>query len=88
MCAIKFNFIDKPLLKKVLNDLVMDEYLYKEKHYTNTIYKLNTIKIMNTINTHKHGNKLINNILYIDRNSYLRTAIFYNVSLFVSFKYF
>ncbi|XP_025192587.1 uncharacterized protein LOC112592650 [Melanaphis sacchari] len=82
MCVIKYNFIDKHLLKKVLNDLVLDEYLYTEKYNTATIYKLNTIKIINTINTHKHGNKLINKILYIDRNSYLRTAIFYNVSLF------
>jgi len=78
---MRYNFIDKRLLKKVLNDLVLDEYLYKEKYYTATIYKLNTIKIINTLDTHKHSNTLVNNILYMNRNIYQQTAVFYNVSI-------
>lgn len=75
MCVICYSFIDKTLLKKPLLKLVYDKYLLKEKYYSYTIYRPNSLKIRDTIIQHT-TNKMINAIL----NTYIITSVFYNVT--------
>lgn len=87
MCVIKFNFIDKKSLKKILKELVFQNYLTIEFITTHKIYNLNMEQIMEVINKNINTNNYINQIMTISRETYYTTGIFYNVTLFLLFLY-
>lgn len=87
MCVIKFNFIDKKSFKKILKELVFQNYLTIEFINTHIIYNLNMEQIMEEINKNINTNKYINQIMTISRETYYTTGVFYNVTLFLLFLY-
>jgi len=87
MCVIKFYFIDKKSLKKLLKELVIKNYLTNEFNNTHKIYNLDIEHIMDEINKNINTNIYINKIMTISRETYYITAVFYNVTLFLLFLY-
>ncbi|KAF0740539.1 Uncharacterized protein FWK35_00024360 [Aphis craccivora] len=78
MCVIKFNFIDKKSFKKILKELVFQNYLTIEFITTHIIYNLNMEQIMEEINKNINTNKYINQIMTISRETYYTTGLPHN----------
>jgi len=87
MCVIKYHFIDKKSLKKLLKELVIKNYLTVEINNTYRIYNLNSEQIMNEINNNINNNIYIDQIMTISKEDYYTTAAFYDVTLFLLFLY-
>ena len=88
MCIIKFYFIDKESLKELLKELVIKNYLTIVINDTYKMYNLNIQHIiMDEINKNINTNTYIHQIMTISRETYYRTAVFYNVTLFLLFLY-
>lgn len=83
MCVLKYNFIDKS--SKTIKWIGPHEYLKTEVYYNYTIYNRIMTNIINELNTHNNSNPFINKIITISRDTYLITAAFYNVTLFLLF---
>ncbi|KAE9528735.1 hypothetical protein AGLY_012310, partial [Aphis glycines] len=81
MCIIRHRFINKSGTKKVLLQLVKENYITKTiKHE----YQAKLSIIEEEITKHKNIS-IINEILNIKEEVYMRTAVFYNVIIFVCF---
>jgi len=82
MCITRHFFIQKPALKETLVKLVNENYLTLQEYHSYKIYKPNKQNIYNYIQKFKNL-AIVNDIIYITKDTYLTTAVFYNVILFV-----
>lgn len=85
MCILRYFFIEKDLLRISLLELVDENYLTIIKYNSYTIYNPNKSKIHDFIK-HIKNLEIVNDILNIKKETYLTTAIFYNVIFFVCLK--
>jgi len=83
MCIIRRQFINKSGTKEILLELVKENYLSKIDYHAYTIYNANLPMIHEEIK--KLNNIIAIEILNITKGQYMRSAIFYNVIIFVCF---
>lgn len=82
MCIIRHHFITKKALRGTLIKLVNENYLTLNKYNTYTIYYPKASNINDTIKTYKHS-AIVMEILNTTKETYLISAVFHNVILFV-----
>jgi len=82
MCITRHFFVDKPALKEILVKLVKENYLTHQEYHSDKIYKPNKPNIYNHIKKFKEL-ATVKDIIYITKDTYLTTAVFYNVIVFV-----
>lgn len=82
MCIVRSSFVDKESLRTILRDLVDKNYLTIMTYNTYTIYNPDITKIHGSLKNIK-TQAIVKDILNINKETYLTSAIFYNVIFFV-----
>ncbi len=82
MCIIRHSFIGKTEIQTTLHELVENNYLNLQKYNNYTIYNPNKPIIYNYIQQFKNV-QTVEEIISIQKELYMTTAVFSNVILFI-----